>query len=66
MIAMILWFLIIRHSGTLLVSCSSPQFNKCSLSSYPIKAKYIELMGKEKRYNSSYVYCQAKGWSKKS
>jgi hypothetical protein len=23
-------------------------------------------MGKEKGYNSSYVYCQAKGWSKKS
>jgi hypothetical protein len=35
-------------------------------SSYPLKAKYVELKGKEKGYNSSHVYCQAKGWSKKS
>jgi hypothetical protein len=26
----------------------------------------VELMGKEKGYNSSHVYCQAKGSSKKS
>jgi hypothetical protein len=26
----------------------------------------VELLGKEKGYNSSHVYCQAKGWSKKS
>jgi hypothetical protein len=26
----------------------------------------VELMGKEKGYNSSRVYCEAKGWSKKS
>jgi hypothetical protein len=26
----------------------------------------VELMGKEKGYNSSHAYCQAKGWSKKS
>jgi hypothetical protein len=64
MIAMILWFLNIRHSGAL---CgSSPRLNKCSFSSYPLKAEYVELMGKEKGYNSSHVYCQAKGWSKKS
>jgi hypothetical protein len=25
----------------------------------------VELMGMEKGYNSSYVYCQAKGWCKK-
>jgi hypothetical protein len=37
-----------------------------SFSSYPLKAKYVELMGKGKGYNSSYVYCQVKGWSKKS
>jgi hypothetical protein len=49
-----------------LVSGSSPWLNKFSFSSYPLKAKYVELMGKEKGYNSSYVYCQAKGWSKKS
>jgi hypothetical protein len=35
-------------------------------SSYPLKAKYVELMGKNKGYNSSYAYCQVKGWSKKS
>jgi hypothetical protein len=35
-------------------------------SSYPLKAKYVELMGKYKGYNSSHVYCQVKGWSKKS
>jgi hypothetical protein len=33
-------------------------------SSYPLKAKYVDLMGKDKGYNSSYVYCQVKGWSK--
>jgi hypothetical protein len=49
-----------------LVCGSSAQLNKYSVSSYPLKAKYVELMGKEKWYNSSYVYCQAKGWSKKS
>jgi hypothetical protein len=26
----------------------------------------VELMGKEKGYNSSHVYCQAKGWSKRA
>jgi hypothetical protein len=66
MIAMILWFLNIRHSGTFLVCGSSPRLNKCSFSSYPLKAKYVELMGKGKGYNSSHVYSQAKGWSKKS
>jgi hypothetical protein len=35
-------------------------------SSYPLKAKYAELMGKDKGYNSSHAYCQVKGWSKKS
>jgi hypothetical protein len=49
-----------------LVCVSSPRLNKCSLSSYPLKAKYVEHMGKGKAYNSSHVYCQAKGWSKKS
>jgi hypothetical protein len=32
-------------------------------SSYPLKAKYVEPMGKD---NSSHVYCQVKEWSKKS
>jgi hypothetical protein len=35
-------------------------------SSYPLKAKYVELMGKDKGYNSCHAYCQVKGWSKKS
>jgi hypothetical protein len=35
-------------------------------SSYPLKAKYVKLMGKEKGYGSSHAYCQVKGWSKKS
>jgi hypothetical protein len=35
-------------------------------SSNPLKAKYVELMGKDKGYNSSHVWCQVKGWSKKS
>jgi hypothetical protein len=35
-------------------------------SSYPLKAKYVELMGKDKGYNSSHAYFHVKGWSKKS
>jgi hypothetical protein len=35
-------------------------------SSYPLKAKYVELMGKDKGYNSSHANCQVKGLSKKS
>jgi hypothetical protein len=35
-------------------------------SSYPLKAKYVELMGKDKGYNASHAYCQVKRWSKKS
>jgi hypothetical protein len=35
-------------------------------SPYPLMAKYVELMSKDKGYNSSHVYCQVKGWSKKS
>jgi hypothetical protein len=35
-------------------------------SFYPLKAKYVELIGKEKEYNSSHVYCQVKGLSKRS
>jgi hypothetical protein len=58
---MILWFLNIRHSSTLSSVCgSSPQLNKCTFSSYPLKVEYVELMGKGKGYNSCHVYCQAK------
>jgi hypothetical protein len=35
-------------------------------SSYPLKDKYVEFMGKYKGYNSSHIYCQVKEWSKKS
>jgi hypothetical protein len=49
-----------------LICGSSHRLNKCSFSSYPLKAKYIELIGKGKLYNSCHVYCQAKGWSKKN
>jgi hypothetical protein len=63
---MILWFLNIRHSGTLFLCGSSPRLNKCSFSSYPLIAEYVELMSKGKWYNSCHVYCQAKGWSKKN
>jgi hypothetical protein len=35
-------------------------------SSYPLKTKYVELMCKDKVYNSSHACCQVKGWSKKS
>jgi hypothetical protein len=49
-----------------LVCDSSPRLNKYSFSCYPLKAKYVELMGKEKWYNSSHVCFQAKGCSKKS
>jgi hypothetical protein len=34
-------------------------------SSYPLKAKYVELMGQDKGYNSSHAYFQVKGWLKK-
>jgi hypothetical protein len=37
-----------------------------SFSSYPQKSKYVELIGEDKGYNSSHVYWQVKGWSKKS
>jgi hypothetical protein len=35
-------------------------------SSYPLRAKYVELIGKDKGYNSSHVYCPVKGWSKRA
>jgi hypothetical protein len=54
-----------QHYALLLVCGSWPQLDKCSFSSYPLMAKYVELMGKEKGYKSSHVYCRTKGWSKK-
>jgi hypothetical protein len=56
----------LRTRALFLVCGFSPLLNKCSFSSYPLKAKYVELVSKGKGYNSSHVYCQAKGWSKKS
>jgi hypothetical protein len=66
MIAMILWFLDIRHSDTLLGMWFLTSAQQMFLLILPSKAKYVKLMGKGKGYNSSHVYCQAKGWSKKS
>jgi hypothetical protein len=64
MVTMILWFLNLRHSHW----CVFPHLGLTDIpfSSYPLKAKYVELMGKDKGYNSNRVYCQVKGWSKKS
>jgi hypothetical protein len=45
---MILWFLNIRHSGTLFLCGSSLRLNKCSFSSYRLKAKFVELVRKGK------------------
>jgi hypothetical protein len=48
--------------------CVFPHLSSTDIpfSSYPLKAKYVELMGKDKGYKSSHVYCQVKEWSKKS
>jgi hypothetical protein len=35
-------------------------------SLYSLKAKYVEVMDKDKGYNSSHAYCQVKRWFKKS
>jgi hypothetical protein len=67
MVTMILWLLNLRHSGTLFGVCFLTSTQQIFLFlSYPLKAKYVELMGKDKGYNSSHVYCQVKGWYKKS
>jgi hypothetical protein len=65
-VTMILCFLKLRHPDTLWCVFPHRGSTHITFSSYPLKAKYVELMGKDKRYNSSYIYCQAKGWSKKS
>jgi hypothetical protein len=64
MVTKIIWFLNLRQSFW----CAFPHLGSTDIpfSSYPLVAKYVELMGKEKRYNSSHAYCQVKGWSKKS
>ena len=63
---MILWFLNIRHLGTLFGMWFLTSARPIFLFILPLKAKYVVLMGKEKGYNLSHVYYQAKGWSKKS
>jgi hypothetical protein len=35
-------------------------------SSYPLKAKYVKIIGKDKGYNSSLAYYQVKRWSKRA
>jgi hypothetical protein len=66
MIIMIIWFLSLSHSGTLLL-CVFPLLGSTGIPflSYPLKAKYVELMGKDKGYNSSHGYCQVKIWFKR-
>jgi hypothetical protein len=46
MVTMILWFLNLRHS----LWCVLPHLGLTDIpfSSYPLKAKYMELMGKDK------------------
>jgi hypothetical protein len=48
--------------------CVFPHLDSIEIpfSSYSLKAKYVELMGKDKGYKSSHAYYQVKGWSKKS
>jgi hypothetical protein len=56
-----------QHSDTLFGVCFLTSAQHIFLfSSYSLKAIYVELVGKDKGNNSSHVYCQAKGWSKKS
>jgi hypothetical protein len=62
MVTKIIWFLNLRDSGTLFGVWTMD----IPFSSYLLKAKYVELMGKDKGYNSSHAYCQVKGWSQKS
>jgi hypothetical protein len=67
MVTKIIWFLNLRQSSTLFGVCFLTSAQQIFLFlSYPLKAKYVELMGKDKGYNSSHAYCQVKGWSKKS
>jgi hypothetical protein len=66
MVTMIIWFLNHRHSGTLFCVCFLTSGQHIFLFHPTLKAKYVELMGKDKGYNSSHAYCQVKGWSKKS
>jgi hypothetical protein len=66
MVTKIIWFLNHRHLSTLFYVFPHLGSIDISFSSYPLKAKYVELIGKDKGYNSSYAYCQVKKWSKKS
>jgi hypothetical protein len=61
---MILWFLNIRHSGTLFVV---PHLGSTNIPFHPTlwRLNMWSSWVKKKGYNSSHVYCQAKGWSKK-
>jgi hypothetical protein len=48
MVTIILWFFNLRHSGTLFGVCFLTSATDIPFSSYPQKAKYVELMGKDK------------------
>jgi hypothetical protein len=66
MVTKIIWFLNLRHLGTLFGVCFLTSAHQMFLFIVPLKPKYVELIGKEKEYHSSYVYSQVKGWFKKS
>jgi hypothetical protein len=66
MIAIILWFLNVRHSGTLFGMWFLTLAQQLFLHILPSIGRICGDHDKEKGYNSSHVYCQAKGWSKKS
>jgi hypothetical protein len=61
LVTKIIWFFNLRHSDTLFL-CLFPHLGSTNIlfSSYHLKAKYVEFMGKDKGYNSSLVYCQVK------
>jgi hypothetical protein len=46
--------------------CVFPHLGSIDIHFSSYSLKYMELMGKDKGYNSSHAYCQVKGWSKKS
>jgi hypothetical protein len=48
-----------------LVCGSSPQLNKCFFSSYPLKGKYVELMGKKKGTTQVMYIAKLKDCSKR-
>jgi hypothetical protein len=59
MVTTIIWFLNLSTRALFLVCVSKPRLNKCSFSSNPLKAKYVELIGKEKVMRTSVLQLQS-------